>query len=166
MRDFFKSVLMAGAPFGFMMGIFFIFVQGFYLGTISSIFTGVIFGLIMGIFILIQKKKALSKAVEITKGKTILMNGAANHFLNKESVGGWMYLTVDEIIFKSHSANIQVHKTIIPLAQIIQVKAVMTVGIIPNGLLIVTKGGKEERFVVNDRNRWIESLICVTPRLK
>ena len=42
----------------------------------------------------------------------------SQHFKGAESVGGWLYLTEDELIFISHNFNIQKHKIAIPLNQI------------------------------------------------
>jgi len=86
------------------------------------------------------------------------MYGAANHFKGIEAVGGWLYLTPDEIIFNSHTINIQAHQTVIPLNKVAEVKPVLTLGIIPNGLLIKTKDGIIERFVVFNRKKWINTI--------
>jgi predicted NAD/FAD-binding protein len=87
-----------------------------------------------------------------------IYEGAANHFMGVESVGGRLYLTADALIFVSHAANIQVHRLTIPIRDIRNVKAVPTLGIVPNGILVETYSGKAERFVVNKRETWITEI--------
>lgn len=100
------------------------------------------------------KRKFMDLFYELHGEKELVMDGGANHFMGIEGVGGWLYLTPDELIFISHSFNIQTHQTIIPLNQIVEAKATLTAGIIPNGLTIITKHGAPERFVVYNRNAW------------
>lgn len=78
----------------------------------------------------------------------------ANHFKGAEGVGGWLYLTKDELIFKSHNINIQNHKLAMPLNQIASVKTSFSLGFIPNGLQVVTNDGVE-KFVVFNRKEWV-----------
>jgi hypothetical protein len=111
-------------------------------------------------FFLIQSTKygrhermALMQAVEGT-----IYEGPANHFMGIESVGGKLYLTAETLIFISHSINIQVHQMSIPLRDIVDVRAVNTLGVVPNGLHVDTIAGTTERFVVYKRKLWISEI--------
>ncbi|EPY2283681.1 GRAM domain-containing protein [Clostridium sporogenes] len=95
---------------------------------------------------------------EVTNGKNVIMDGGANHFKGAESVGGWLYLTSEELIFKSHAFNVQKHETVIPLNQIVEAKAVSTLGFIPNGLHIIINSGTIEKFVVTNRKTWVKKI--------
>jgi hypothetical protein len=158
MKAFFITFLQAGIPFGITMGLFFGIFGGARRGMIAGIFCGLLFGLVLSIFVNVQKRKFQKIGMEITKGKNIIKEGAANHFKGAESVGGWLLLTSDEVVFKSHAFNIQKHQIHIPLNDMVEVKAVNTAGIIPNGLLIKNSDGIIERFVVNSRNKWVEKI--------
>lgn len=158
MKEILKVILYAGVPFGLVMGLFTGITNGLSKGILGGIFSGIIFGLVLSLFTQYQRNKFRKNSSEITMGKTILLDGGANHFIGREGVGGWLFLTPDEVIFKSHKFNVQNHKTIIPLSEIAEVKAVATAGFIPNGLHIIDKAGHVERFVVNNRKVWIQKL--------
>ena len=163
MKDNIKKILFAGIPFGITMGLFYgIISKNLYLGILTAVFLGAFFGFFIWLFVFIQSKKLKKSSLELTGGKGIIMEGEANHFKGKESVGGWICLTDNEIIFKSHNFNIQKHQTIIPLNQIAEVKTSLTLGFVPNGLQIITINGVVEKFVVNKRKTWIEKINNVT----
>ncbi|SFD01587.1 GRAM domain-containing protein [Clostridium uliginosum] len=157
-KDFYKTFFSAGIPFGIIMGLFFGISKSIYGGIASGVISGLLFGLILSAFVEIQKKKFKKISSEVTNGKKVIMDGGANHFKGAEGVGGWLYLTSQELIFKSHAFNVQKHETMIPLEQIIEVKTVSTLGLIPNGLQIVISGGIIEKFVVTNRKTWVKKL--------
>ncbi len=88
------------------------------------------------------------------RGKNIL----ANYFLNGEAVGGKIFFDEDGMVFKSHALNIQTGETRIDYAEIARVGTRNTLGIVPNGLLVVTKYGDEHRFVIYHRKEVIAFL--------
>lgn len=158
MKDFLSTLLKAGIPFGMAMGLVYGVLKGVNAGIFGGVLAGLLFGIILSAFVQIQSKKFRKRNSEIANGKEIIMDGVANHFIGKEAVGGWLLLTPDEIIFKSHSFNIQKHQTIIQLKQIAHLKAVSTLGLVPNGLEITTTFGNREKFVVNNRKTWIKKV--------
>jgi hypothetical protein len=87
-----------------------------------------------------------------------IRNGLANHYMGIEAVGGKLFLTNQKLRFKSHSINIQVHEMEIPLDQIVRIEKA-------SGLLafkqinIFLKDGSVEKFVVNNREEWINTII-------
>ncbi|EJE7234751.1 hypothetical protein FC820_00790 [Clostridium sporogenes] len=157
-KDFFKTFFSAGAPFGIIMGLFFCISNDISSGIVMGVISGFLFGLVLSVFVQIQKKKFKKISSEVTNGKNVIMDGGANHFKGAESVGGWLYLTSQELIFKSHAFNVQKHETVIPLNQIVEVKAVSNLGFIPNGLHIVINSGTIEKFVVNNRKTWAKKI--------
>lgn len=158
MKVFFKNLFTVGAPFGIIMGIFFVISEGLLIGIISGIFAGLLFGFAMSSFVQIQSKKFKKIGAEVTKGKTIIMEGGANHFVGKVADGGWIYLTSDEIIFMPHKYNVHKNQVVIPLEQILNIKSVASLGIIQNGLQIENKNGTIEKFVVNNVKNWITKI--------
>lgn len=157
MKENLKTFVFTGIPFGIFMGLFFSIFSNITVGIISTILCGGLFGLIISFFVSIQSKKFKSNLSAITGGKEIIIDGPANHFKGVESVGGWLCLTKDELIFKSHNFNVQNHKTVILLSQITDIKASLTLGIVPNGLMITAKDSVE-KFVVNNRKEWIKKI--------
>lgn len=158
-KGFFKTLFITGGLFGFFMGsLFGIMTQSLLVGFILGIITGLAFGITLSIFVQRQSVKFQGMREEVTKGKPVVMDGGANHFLGAEAVGGWIYLTSDEMIFISHAYNVQKHQLNILLEQIVSVKSDTTLGLIKNRLQIETKDGSIEKFVVNNLRDWIKQL--------
>jgi len=157
-KEFLKTFFSAGALFGIIMGLFFGMINGIFAGICLGVISGFSFGLVISAFVQIQSRKFKKIGAEVTHGKKIVLDGGANHFKGAEGVGGWLYLTSEEVIFKSHAFNIQSHETVIPLDKIAEIKIGSTLGFIPNRLQLVLKNGVIERFVVFNRNTWVEQL--------
>lgn len=87
-----------------------------------------------------------------------LHSGGANHFKNGEAVGGKLYLTEEDLIFKSHNLNLQNHELIIKRNTIKAIESCNTMWLVPNGLRIILANGSKERFVVNGRKKWLKLL--------
>jgi len=138
MNKIFKRILFVGVPFGITVGLYVSILNNILYGIITGIIAGIVFGTGLYLFVLYQQVRFRRKQSEITGDKCVVMNGAANHFINKESAGGWLYLTKDKIIFKSHNLNIQNHQLTICLNQIAAVDKCFTLWIVPNGMKITT----------------------------
>jgi hypothetical protein len=91
-------------------------------------------------------------------GKETLYEGFANLFKGAESVGGKLYLTEGELIHKPHAINIQTAQTVIPLHEILEVGVRNTLLLVPNGLSVKTRDGREFKFVVYKRKTWVEQI--------
>jgi hypothetical protein len=135
------------------MGVFYILVAGWHMGLWLAVGSGLFFGVAMAAFASDQRCQFASQR-PASSGEEVLHEGPANHFLNREGVGGWIYLTPRRFLFRSHAINLQPHELSIELSDISEAQPVMTAKIIPNGLRIVTRSGRDERFVVEDRRRW------------
>jgi hypothetical protein len=157
MKNSFKAFLLSGIPFGITMGLYWGAQSNFFIGIISGIFMGFLFGLLISGFVYIQSKNFKKNSKDIVGDKDIIMEGAANHFCGMESVGGWLYLTREEIIFKSHNVNIQRHEIRVPLNEVKEIKTSLSLGIVPNGIQINTQN-KLEKFVVNNRKVWVQKI--------
>lgn len=158
-----KNSILAGIAFGFIFGIF----QAFMYGINSAIISGPISGLLFGIFVhLFINSKAFKRQTQIeTDGESIIHSGGANHLKNSEGVGGELYLLTDKLQFKSHSFNLQNHELMIYIDQIKDITFYNNLGIVPNGLAISLKDGRQEKFVVSGRKHWkteIEKLRGIT----
>ena len=88
-------------------------------------------------------------------GKTV----GASLFRQIEAVGGKILFESDKLIFNSHTLNMQTGSTVIEYSQIRDVRKRSTMGLVPNGILIVTKDGMEYKFVVFNRSKIIEFLL-------
>lgn len=83
---------------------------------------------------------------------------AANYFRGIEAVGGKIYFDETGFVFNSHSFNIQTGETRIDYSQITSVGTRNTLGIVPNGMVVITKDKKEHKFVIYNRKCVIEFL--------
>src|SRR6187455_2813762 len=54
----------------------------------------------------------------LLSGETPVKDGGANLQRGVETVGGWLYLTNQRVVFESHAFNVQTGVTEIPLASI------------------------------------------------
>ena len=161
-----KMGTLSGLLFGAGMGL--LFIPLLYLagdvkdGIGLSLGCGVAFGGAMGWFSLIASRRLRSK-IPLRGGESLIHQGPANHFVGKEAVGGWLYLTNQRLLFASHGANFFVHEWEAPLSAIEGVSICVTLKIIPNGIVVSTTDG-ERRFAVDGRVRWknqIDTSRCV-----
>ena len=125
-------------------------------GIIPGILSGFLFGLLTGWFAS-SKVVNMSTKIELLTEEEMQFQTGANHFMGLEGVGGKLYLTNQRLVFKSHKLNFQKHELSILLSDISTVERYKTIGIIDNGLT-VTVGGKEEKFVVESPEIWLEKL--------
>ena len=151
-----KNSILAGIFFGVSMGIVFTLMYDSKYGIASGITSGILFGIAIYLFV---KSKAVQNQTQIEniEGQKIIYAGGANHFVNKEAVGGKLYLLTDSVQFKSHNFNIQNHSQTILLNDIKEIGFCYTLGIVPNGIFIITNVGIE-KYVVNNRKIWKDKI--------
>lgn len=166
-----KNKIHAGIIFGIVMTLFFILQDlltndnlstkniaiTIISGLIGGALGGLLFGWLIGMFV---NSKLLKKGTEIqTKfDETIVFESGANHFKGAEAVGGKLYLTNKRLVFKSHKFNIQNHELSINLPDIDKVERYKTLGLVNNGLSVMTTNNKNEKFVVEQINEWLNHL--------
>ncbi len=161
MFRFLKTAILAGVPFGLFMGLYFVYQTNLRMGTLQGLGAGIFGGVGFASFSQWQRSRFTRKDDQLD-GEPLLKQGPANHFLGNESVGGFLYLTDHRLVFRSHKFNVQNHDLHIHLGSIAEVRAVLTAGFIPNGLLVKTEDG-EDRFVVQGRGSWVEAIQAAIP---
>jgi hypothetical protein len=124
-------------------------------GLLAGAISGLLFGWLMGLM-----AKAIIKGIQLVPelNETILFETGANHFKGIEAVGGKLYLTNKRLVFKSHKYNIQKHTLSINRDEIDSVARYKVIGISDNGLLVKTKNGLKEKFVVVQAEEWLHQL--------
>jgi hypothetical protein len=157
MSEIKKNSLRAGLVFAVVFGIVLFFFTPPLFALIIAPVCGAFFGIAL-YFFLSNKKIIQQTEFKNAYGETVLYSGLANHFMGWEAVGGKLYLLKDRLEFQSHSLNIQNHHMIIPLKGIQEIQVYHSLGIIPNGLSILTKEGKKEKFVLSNHKIWKEKI--------
>ena len=94
----------------------------------------------------------------MSDGDDILMTASANLWRGAEAVGGRLTISRGGLRFRAHAFGLQTEPLDIPVDEIVEVRKTRTMGIIPNGLAVTTKLGLEIRFVVGDRDSFIEEI--------
>jgi GRAM domain len=153
MSSFFKVFCQTSLAFGLAMSLVFSLMNGWKLGIPMGLASGILFGIAITVFVSYQAKK-FTKNRPLFPDENLVKEGGANHFLNGEAVGGWIYLSDSRFFFKSHNSNIQNHEFIISLSEIAEVENSKTFGIISNGLKLTLNNQSVEKFVVNDSKNW------------
>jgi len=152
-----KNSILAGLTFGLLSGGIFAVMFDPRYALIAGLISGLAFGTVIYFFVT-SKTVRKQMHIENMEGKPVLRSGGANHFINGEAVGGKLYLLTNKLQFQSHKFNVQNHGQTIDLDQIKEVNFYNTLGLIPNGLEIMTLGGQTEKFVVNGRRFWKEEI--------
>jgi hypothetical protein len=152
-----RNSILSGLAFGLFFGLYIAFRYGIQFAVIAGPVSGLAFGIAIYFFVTSKIVKQQTQIENVDENEIILSCGA-NHFKNREAVGGKLYLLTDKLQFKSHNFNIQNHGLEIPLVQISQTRFFNTLGLIPNGLEILTNDGRIEKFVVSDRKKWSEEI--------
>lgn len=139
-----------GVPMGLFCSLIFgSLLKGILLGMAGGIFFAGI--MILFVSILSVRKDKLRERYGI-KG-TVLYDGAANRMVNKEAVGGWIFLMEDRFCFVSHALNISTGEWSVFYSDITDV----TRGRMFRSIAIHLQNGEEE-FVVDNCNKWIDYL--------
>jgi len=163
----FGSMIITGVLYSAILFAFDYFSNDKLYSTYSLIFQGVFFGIATGLgFPLITEKfggKFTSKlggnvTPVLSDTEEIEISGPANLFRGIEATGGKLFLTNKNVIFKSHTMNIQKGQTNIQYDNIKEILLRKTAKLIDNGIRITTKDGKNFDFVVNEREQWMQNL--------
>jgi hypothetical protein len=162
---FVRTAVTTGVPFGLVMGLLYFLMMSFLFGFSSQLLAfgvvqgagcGALFGVCMGAFVSYQGRKFASEN-PCAPGEDLIRHGVANHFLRLEGAGGYLYLTTERLLFRSHKFNVRDHELSIPLKDVVSVRPFLTAGLIPNGLEVV-RAGRRERFAVEDRHGWADEI--------
>lgn len=90
-------------------------------------------------------------------GERVLKQGHANLVRGWLTIGGWLFLTDQRLLFLPHGLHLRREPVSISLLDVLAVRPAMTLGIIPNGLHLVASGG-DQRFLVFDRGSWLAEI--------
>lgn len=105
-----------------------------------------------------QERFCRNCGAEASLAEPAVLEKLANLFRGVEAVGGRMYLTANSVYFSSHRFNVQTGDTRIGLDEISDIQKCNTLGIVPNGLRIITRQGQVHQFVLWGRNSVIACL--------
>jgi len=148
--DKIKPTLIAALCFGLCLGIPTALLFNINITLITGSVSGILFGLIIHMFVN-SKKVAQQTQITTTSEGTIILSASANHFVNKEGVGGKLYLLHTRLKFQSHQYNIQNHSFEVAISTVQTVQFFNAMGLIPTGIQIELSNGSKERFVVSNR---------------
>lgn len=95
--------------------------------------------------------------IQLKDNETIVKEGFANHFKGIDDAGGKLWLTNLRLFFKSHLFNFQPHEESYLLSDIVSVQPVSIFYLLP-GIAVTLKDGRIEKFVVNQRQDWLNSI--------
>lgn len=118
---------------------------------------GLLYGIIMGAFMKKKAQEFIPVREDFRAQGRLFYDGAANHMMGKEGVGGWMFILNDTLYFKSHQQNVQIHELQIPLGNIRKVACTRR-GIFNTGLDVELMDGSVEKYVVNERKIWVDKI--------
>lgn len=127
---------------------------GLGLSLAIGLVSGVLFGLCMAFLSKYHTKKFEPLRRQMAREHRVVFEDGANHFMNKESVGGWLFLTPEFLFFKSHRLNIQNHELTIPMSLIMSATPCKLLNFFATGLKVEKINGTWETFVVNRNNEW------------
>ncbi|WP_210420084.1 GRAM domain-containing protein [Aquisphaera giovannonii] len=100
---------------------------------------------------------------QLLHNETPVRDGAANLQRGVETVGGWLFLTDQRLIFEPHSRNVQKQVEVVNLSDVAFVHPAWTlffglVPLFPNSILLSSKRGADLRFTVSNKTAWIEAI--------
>src|SRR5665647_826248 len=106
MKDYLINFLRVAILFGTVMGLLIGVPAAIFVGIDTGLKGGIIFGAIFGtffglymcVFAEFQRRNFEKTTSQITGGRNVLKKGPANHFMNEESVGGYLFLLDESII--------------------------------------------------------------------
>ncbi|HMA69528.1 MAG TPA: GRAM domain-containing protein [Candidatus Mcinerneyibacterium sp.] len=150
-----NKYFLLGVYFGLILTVIYTLMTNLLVGLLMGIIAVPFFGLFMFLVFYIFKLRFEKEREKL--GSKVLKDGPANHFNSIIAIGGWLFLTDDNLVYKSHSMNLKNNKFEIPLNEIKSLEKSKTFGFISNGLKIIIDD-KEETFVVNEPEKWIEKI--------
>ena len=155
------AYLLAGIMFGLFYTLFLSLLlgSGYMIGFFqdSAILGGsfaILFGLFMEIVKIGQAKKFKNIKLEIAQTNTIIFDSAANYLKGaknpKSGIAGWLFLTKENLIFKTYKLDMKSHEMIIPINEIQRIDKFKVYG------LSLTTNAIILNFGVDNRNKWFD----------
>jgi len=91
-------------------------------------------------------------------GEVTIRSGATNFMRHGLAEGGILFLTDKRLRFCTHRVSAEVGDYSFPVTAIAVVKPFRMLGIVPNGIEVDLNDGRSARFVVDDRQAWMEAI--------
>jgi hypothetical protein len=155
MTRFTRTFLQTSLFFGIWMTVCFsVFLRGGWrAGLLGGVLAGVLFGLFTALF---QNSPRVQRSAQpqLRVDERILRAEPANHGAGLGAMGGWLVLTTQRLVFKTHSFNLRKYELSLPLSSITSVEPTITVGLIANSIQVRLHDGRVERFSVDERTAW------------
>jgi hypothetical protein len=125
--------------------------------VVVALVSGMAFGVLIAAFAG-SAAVARQTSIALPAGETVEHSGPANRVCRFEACGGELYLTNRNLIFRPHRFNLQNGGVSIPRSEIEGVSKRLSLGVIPNGLLVRQRNGGVERFAVRGRREWLGAI--------
>ena len=158
MKTFFKNFLYTGVPFGVAMGIFLALEKGLASGMIYGLLAGIMFGVCMALMMGYQRNQTYSARPFSLSDETFIYEGIASHRARSVAVGGWLFLTDKQILFKPHNLNFTKDEIIISIHEIKEVMQAKSLGFINNKLIVCDYLNNKTTFLVENPGEWAEAI--------
>ncbi|MCG8409821.1 MAG: GRAM domain-containing protein [Bacteroidales bacterium] len=92
--------------------------------------------------------------VDLKANELVVKASDSNYFAGGKSIDGKLILTNQRLYFKPKQEDNQSYNMEIMPTEILEILYFNTLKIIPNGLNIVLKEGRELKFKISKRNSW------------
>lgn len=96
-----------------------------------------------------------STMINLAPNEAIIYHSGSNLSSGLASASGFLYLTNERLIFKSHQLKNQNQELIIPLSAIHKIEKLKSPGLTENGFLIRTTLHGESKFIVEEIEEWL-----------
>jgi len=154
-----KRVIARSVSFGLFMSVVLGLFFGFREGITFGMFVGVANALNLEVFEYRSSKRFEMMKYEMSRTLNIIYDDSvASHSKRSRAVSGWLFLTDTELMFKLLRPDLADQEISIPLNKILKISTANNFGIIPNGIVIETTDKKSERFILYDRNIWLQRI--------
>ena len=123
----------------------------------ASLASGLIAGLLFSWFTdkyLVFSLFAKAAKFDLDNNEAIFLKKQANFLQNNEGIGGHLCITDKRLIFKSYISETKNKECVIKLDEISRIETFRTLGIVNNGIKIITKNEVDNRFVVDNQKKW------------
>lgn len=130
-------------------------IEGLLTYILGGLMAGLLFALVMSY---LSKKFVQSVHISLDLSESLIREGKANYYKNKEGLGGKMILSNHQLRFKSHDYNFQNEELALPLDMIKSVTTYKAFFIFPSGLRIHIEDGAPLSFIVDKPREWKTSI--------
>ncbi len=132
---------------------------------LRSVFASLLAGLVVGLLLswftdkyLVFSLFAKAANFDLDNKEDIVLKKQANSLTNSVGIGGHLCLTDKRLIFKSYCSENNYYEWTINLAEIAGVEKFKTLGLVNNGIKIISNERIVSKFVVDKQKQWIQSI--------